>query len=81
VFQKEQRIKLTRLHEQIADICKARIQKMITKLVQENQLIAIETLNVKSMMQNHKLASAISDASWGRLAFCNQKNQYSGLEL
>jgi putative transposase len=33
----------------------------------ENQTIAVEDLAVKNMVKNHKLALAISDASWGEL--------------
>jgi putative transposase len=36
-------------------------------LVREKQTIAVESLAVKNMLKNRKLASAISDASWGEL--------------
>jgi putative transposase len=61
------RLKVARLHEKVANIRRDNLNKITTKLVQENQLIAVETLNVKGMMQNHKLAQAIGDASWGEL--------------
>lgn len=34
------------------------------KLIRENQAVAIETLNIKGMIKNHKLAQAISDSAW-----------------
>ena len=39
--------------------------KQSTKLCRENQIIAVETLKVKDLLKNHKLARAIIDVSWG----------------
>lgn len=39
--------------------------KLSTQLVKENQMIAVENLNVKGMVKNRKLAKAISDVAWG----------------
>jgi putative transposase len=40
---------------------------LTTRLVCENQTIAVEDLGVKNMIKNRKLALSISDASWGEL--------------
>ncbi len=58
------RIKVARLQERIANIRKDFLHKESTKIVRENQLIAVENLKIKNMLRNHKLAKAISDVSW-----------------
>ena len=56
---------LQRLHSKIANQRKDFLHKLSTKLIHENQVICLEDLNVKGMMQNHKLAKAIGEVSWG----------------
>ena len=41
------------------------LHRTTTRLVRENDMIAIEDLAVKNMVRNHRLARAISDCSWG----------------
>lgn len=53
--------KLARLHARIANIRKDCLHKLTTYLVKNYGLIAIEDLNVKGMLANHKLARAIVD--------------------
>jgi len=61
------RLKVAKVHEQISDARKDFLHKLTTRLVRENQTIAVEDLAVKNMVKNRKLALSISDASWGEL--------------
>lgn len=58
------RILIAKHHEKITNIRKDFLNKLSTKCIKENQLIALENLNVKGMMKNRKLARAI-----GRMGF------------
>lgn len=58
------RIKLAKQHEKIANQRTDFLQKLSTNLVKNHDLIALESLKVKSMVRNHNLAKSISDASW-----------------
>jgi len=58
----KQRIAL--LHEKVVNKRKDFLHKVSTKLIRENQTIALETLAVSNMVKNHNLAQAISDVSW-----------------
>ena len=58
------RLKVAKLHEKITNQRKDFLHKLSTKLIRENQSIAIEDLRIKNMMKNHKLAKAISEVSW-----------------
>ena len=64
-IQKQKR-KVARIHEKIYNCRTDNLHKASSKLVNENQVIALETLNVKGMVRNHHLAKAISDVSWSR---------------
>lgn len=58
------RIKVARLQERIKHQRQDYLHKLSTELIRENDIICIEDLQVKNMVQNHKLARSISDVSW-----------------
>ena len=74
--------KVARIHRKIADIRKDQLHKLTTKLVRENQSIAIEDLSVRNMLKNHCLAGSISDAGWGDIKrMLSYKCEWYGREL
>ena len=62
----KQRIKVARIHEKIVNIREDFQHKLAFHLAEENQFIAVEKLNIKSMKGNRKLSKAIHDVAWGK---------------
>jgi putative transposase len=61
------RRRVARIHARIRDKRRDYQHKLSTKLIRENQVICVESLAVKNMMQHPTLARAIADVGWGEL--------------
>ena len=62
-----QRRRLARLHARIRDRRLDFVHQLSTRLIRENQTICLETLHVRNMVKNRRLARAISDVAWSEL--------------
>lgn len=59
------RQKVAKIHAKISDCRKDNLHKLSRRLINENQVICVESLKVKNMVRNPKLSKAIADAGWG----------------
>ncbi len=58
------KLKVARMHAKTADARRDFLHKLSTRLINENQVIAIESLAVSNMQKNRCLSKSIADASW-----------------
>lgn len=55
---------VSKIHEKITNQRNDFQHKVAKRLISENQAVAVETLNIKGMMKNHKRAQSTSDSAW-----------------
>lgn len=72
---KKKRKKLVKLHEKIVNQRLDFLHKVSTKVISDNQTIALETLKIKEMLKNHTFAQSIIDVSWAKFT---QMLEYKG---
>lgn len=64
---KKTKIKISKTYKRIHNIINDEYDKLSTRLIRENQVIVIESLNIEGMMKNHNLARQIQTKSWNSL--------------
>jgi putative transposase len=64
ISRKKAKLKVARAHEKVRRARTDFLHKVARRVVNENQVIAVENLNIKGLMRNHSLAKAIGDCSW-----------------
>jgi putative transposase len=73
------RLLVAKSHERVKNARKDHLHKLSKRLVDENQVIAVEDLSVKNMMKNHFLAQAIGDVGWSMfLEMLKYKTEQAG---
>ncbi|WP_215114052.1 RNA-guided endonuclease TnpB family protein [Exiguobacterium sp. s70] len=59
------RLLLAKTHEQVKNRRHDFLHKLSRRIVDENQVVVVETLKPREMMQHRRLAKSIGDAGWG----------------
>jgi putative transposase len=79
---KKQRRRVSRLHARVANTRRDQHHKIAVKLVDRYGAIAVESLNIKGMVKNHRLARAVQDSGWNQfLAILKHKAESAGVRV
>jgi len=58
------RLKVARIHAKTSDCRRDALHQLSRRLINENQVVCVETLRVRNMMKNRALSKSIADAAW-----------------
>jgi putative transposase len=76
------RLAVAKLHARQRDLRKDFLHKLSTKVIIENQVIALEDLNIKGMIKNRRLSRSIGHAGWSEFkSMCSNKAMKFGRDL
>jgi len=76
------RQRLARIYERVANQRADFQHKLSTQLIRENQAIMVETLNIRGLVRNRRIARSIADAAWSRfLQMLQYKAEWYGVTL
>lgn len=79
---KKQRRHVSRLHARVANARRDQHHKIAAKLVDRYGAIAVESLNIKGMVKNHRLARVVQDAGWNQfLAILKHKAEWASVRI
>lgn len=79
---RKQRMRLAKAHAKVANARRDFHHKTANKLTTRYGAIAVESLNIKGMLKNRRLARAISDAAWGGfLNILQHKAESAGVKI
>lgn len=70
------RLKLAKQYEKVSNQRRYFQQVLSTRLINENQIICLETLKSSNMVKNHKIAKSVQDVSWYEFV---RQLEYKGL--
>jgi putative transposase len=76
------RKKLAKAHQKVVNQRKDFLHKLSYRLVNENQVIGLESLNIRGMMHHHRLAQSIGSVGWHEfIRQLEYKGQWYACEL
>jgi len=60
----KQRLKVARVHAKISDCRRDTLHQVSRRLINDNQVVCVETLRIRNMIKNRPLSKSIADAAW-----------------
>jgi len=79
---KKQQLVVGRIHNKIKNQREYFLHNVSSRLINENQVISLETLSIKNMIKNRCLSKSIQDASWAKFVnMLTYKAEWSGREI